>query len=472
STVGIVPPQIYTLLQSDRLFSDILINMTTNNMHGGNGNQYIINATHSRNYYITNYMQGSNPGYEVVNSIELYPAQYGTTAVPNALDNSGVAPSKQLVNSNYLGANAFFNFNTIGAAAINLFSFIKSVSYNSNLNLSFANTTLSSSLVSTTYNALGYNRLILMFRDRFNNTIALPLDLDIAKISTLKLNVTPVVNTINPNKTMLEINGLATYLFNGNTYPINGIPVYLYYDRNINFALHNPNQDTANAILCAFASNTAGIPSNCTIANPINPLQSKNATVKTFATAYNALGDCGPAPNSLLTVESTNCNIYGNDGTKAIPNTCQAAGQYCLPQFSNGTGVCTSQLGLIGSVNTNANGQFSLQTTVCGIGNADILASLYGEPGPEPNTVIQTPISLSANAALTCSNPSGCIKTSVYNYFVSPSSAAQSVPIGEFELSYGAISSILASIIAIAAIAAYAIIARSRKAIYRKKGIK
>ncbi|MDE2022273.1 MAG: hypothetical protein KGI71_05185, partial [Patescibacteria group bacterium] len=49
STVGIVPPQIYTLLQSDRLFSDILINMTTNNMHGGNGNQYIINATHSRN---------------------------------------------------------------------------------------------------------------------------------------------------------------------------------------------------------------------------------------------------------------------------------------------------------------------------------------------------------------------------------------------------------------------------------------
>ncbi len=57
----------------------------------------------------------------------------------------------------------------------------------------------------------GYRRLIFVLRDRFNNTLYVPIDADIANQTVIQLNVTPAVNPLNPNSTTININGYAGY---------------------------------------------------------------------------------------------------------------------------------------------------------------------------------------------------------------------------------------------------------------------
>ena len=157
----------------------------------------------------------------------------------------------------------------------------------------------------------------------------------------------------------------------GNFTPIPNASIYLYYDTNINYAAHDPATDVINAQYCAYSTNSATIPTNCTVATPAstNPTVLTIANEIEYSSSFNSTGLCSHPPNSLLSPINYNCNIYGNDGNATIPQTCPAnpagASQYCLPYFSNGTGICTSQVGLMKIMKTNANGTFSYNTTAC-----------------------------------------------------------------------------------------------------------
>jgi len=467
----ISPQSIYQVV-SNRQFGDAMVNITTNPLHDGNGNQYILNATHQLNYQITTYTQGGSPGYQTISSTPVSPAQYGSDAAVSVLANGNPPATQSFVDNNYLGENTVFSLTPAGSTVVNLFNFYVSEAFTASHNFFMSNTLLSGIAPSApqSYQALGYNRLIYILRDTFNNTFSAPIDADIAQPSIVGLTVTPTVDQFNANKTVLAISGTLTYTVNGNTQPIANNQIYIYYDKNINFANFNPTNPTevAGAQLCAFTVNSPGSPTNpCIPANPIAPTPNKqspqefaNSQQMTFATSYNSMGDCSPPPAALLTPVKYNCNV-NKVNTEGLPNVCPKPAfangptQYCLPQTSDGSGVCTSQMGLMGSpITTAADGSFSFTQTICGIGNAQINATFYGFATPEPTTVLQTPLTLSASPAITCGSAnSNCQTTTVNNYYYAPAHTIQSVPIGLFELSYGDIG-IVVLLISIASVMA------------------
>ncbi|MDE1827850.1 MAG: hypothetical protein KGH65_01680 [Candidatus Micrarchaeota archaeon] len=460
------PQSIYTI-DSNRQFGDAMVNITTNPLHDGTGNQYILNATHQLNYQITTFTQGGSPGYQVIASAPVAPPQYGSSAAASVLSNNPPPATQAFVDKNYLGANTVFSLTQGGSAVVNLFNFYVSQAYTATHDLFMSNTLLYGVSSPSQYQALGYNRLIYILRDTFNNTFSAPIDADIAQPSIVGLTVTPAVDQFNANKTVLTISGALTYTVNGNTQPIANNQIYIYYDKNINFANFNPTvaADVAGAQLCAFTVNSPGLATSpCKPANPLSPQPNKqspndfaNSQQVTFATSYNSMGDCSPPPAALLTPLKYDCNI-NKVNSEGLPNVCQPAfangpTRYCLPYASDGSGICTSQLGLMSSpVVTAADGSFSLTQTVCGTGNAQVNATFFGFAGPEPTTVSQTPLTLASNPSLTCSSPgANCQTTTVTNYYYAPAHAIQSAPIGLFELSYGdiGIAVLLVSIISV-----------------------
>ena len=226
----------------------------------------------------------------------------------------------------------------------------------------------------------------------------------------------------------------------------------MYYDTNLGFQGYNPYVDPANVQLCAFGFG-ASVPKNCQLAIPgwlyggttINP----NAEIPTYHASTGISGSCLAPPNSLLQPIQFNCNIYGTDGKTNIPNTCpiNTGGnkQWCDPIFSNGTGLCTSQLGFIGSATTGANGAFSKTITACGYGYANIKAVFYGAPSaassspgistatPEPIKVTQSPIEYAYNPSY--SGPQDTFYTTDYSW--APAQSSTSFPVGALLLSYG-----------------------------------
>ena len=437
---SVVSPYLSYVVQSSRQLTDLVINLTTNNLHGGDGSQYIINATHQLNYFITTYTQNMNgkqyPGYQLLFPNATNASEYGQQAASTILAGSGKANQAP---ANYAGGNAILSYLPTAPSVLSLFSFIGGLStvdtkinMQSNLQLPGAQA----------YNTLGYNRMVYTFKDAFNNTIAAPLDLDFAYGTSLSINMQASVNSTNANRTLLDISGTLNYLTpNGTSKPLPGAQVYLYYGGNINFGQYNPEVSPALAALCEFGKpGNLQVPANCTLANPLNPATKLNGGIVTFHTDYNAQGDCGPPPQALLANTTTNCNIYGAAG---IPSSCaKGAGgyvQYCVPEFSNGTGACSSQLGLIGTFKTGTSGNFSTQQLACGIGAATVYANFYGLPPPEPVTAKQTPLGLAASPSATCASGSCTASTQVFNYSYFGSQTSQSVQIGLFELAYGSL---------------------------------
>ncbi len=450
---------VYTV-DSNRQFSDVLINMTTNPLHSGIGNQYILNDTHQTDYQVTTYAQGSSPGYQgyqTISSVPANPIQYGTAAAVNTLSNTQPS-SLGFVNQNYLGANTVFSYTPQLSTFVTLFQFYISEAFSGTHNFAMTNTLLQGKGTTSQYQALGYNRLLYIFRDTFNNTFTAPIDADIAEPSAVSYTVTPTVSPTNPNQTILAISGTLTYSQNGNTYPIPNNQIYVYYNHNLNYVNYNPlsgdSQQVINAQLCAGSTIPPSTTSTnaCAQANPLNPSaqQATEAQQVTYAPAFNAMGTCGPAPQALLTPQTYNCNINKLDG---LLQTCPASQykstpQYCMPLTADGSGICTSQVGLIGVTTTDSNGAFSLSTTACGIGSVQLNATYYGFASPEPTTVSQTPLALASAPGTTCATITSCITTQVLNYYYSPFHQVQSVPLGLFELSYGdiGIAVLLASI--------------------------
>lgn len=437
-----ISPQIMLNVQNNRALGSVYVNDT---LSPYTNKQAVINATDQLQYQVVDNKIGGL-SYETIESLPYGPyngVEYSLLSNPTAANaNTGFSYQQKL------------NINSGSPVVVTLFQWYKDIVYNSPLNL-FIN---SSSYKygpgdEFTANLMGYQRLVYVFRDRFNNLIYAPLSVDIANITSVNLNVTPVVDINNANSTTLYINGTAGYYEPlGNFIPLKGGQIYLYYDADINYVRYNVKDgqaNTANALLCAFGGSnqeySSMVPSDCQPSDPIYTGLQDNSGTTTYSPSYNSLGVCGAPPNSLLTAPNLDCNIYGNDGNRQIPSSCSSVvmpdgsveSRYCSPIYGNGTGTCTSQLGLIGTATTNAMGFFSYNTVACGIGGVTVLAKYYGYPGPEPIQARQSFLASSADPA-----SEEYTAFNVLNYYWLPNQTQESVQIGLAELGIGNVGAV------------------------------
>jgi len=460
----IAPRQILFNLFTNRIFGTVY----TNDSLGYQTNKQItVNAIRTIAYTIEINRQGvGNPGsilgypyYESIHPITGSASVAGTSLLPcvGAVCMTQASLSSALSSGLSISGNGDKNTFTYAASntfpnAVTLFNFYQDMVYANDTFLNFTGNGIGTP--GTLTDPYGYHRIVMVFNDRFNNNIYLPLDADIANSTQLGVSVASSVSGSNSNQTALTITGNLNYTppFSTQQIPMNGGTVYLYYDTNLGFQNYGPYSDPANVQLCAFGFG-ANVPQNCQLAIPgwlyggttLNP----NAELPTYHASTSASGSCLAPPNSLLQPVQYNCNIYGSDGKTKISNTCPVNSggnnQWCDPIFSNGTGLCTSQLGLIGSATTNANGAFSKTINACGYGYANIKAVFYGAPSagsgspgistvtPEPIKVTQSPIAYAYNPSY--SGPQDTFYTTDYSW--APAQSTTSFPIGALLLSYG-----------------------------------
>ena len=168
-------------------------------------------------------------GYEIIKTVPIT-QEYGKNAYQ---DISGKI-------ANYASANTGFNLQTSNTIVnfVNLFSFYKELPLLENFS-SFLNSTTYSTSGGYSANLLGYNRILYVYKDRFNNTIVMPLDADFANLTVINMSVTPNVDPNNANQTSISVTGTVGY------YPFFGLVpfkplrqgnIYIYYDANLNYA--------------------------------------------------------------------------------------------------------------------------------------------------------------------------------------------------------------------------------------------
>ena len=453
---NIISPFFIYNVQTDRKFGNIYINATTSPT---SNLQDVINGTHLINFFTKTYSQGAYPGYSTV----------GYSVIPENQICYGVGCVSSLIGNL---ANAFNQPNNFTyteypqPATVTLFDLYKEMVNDNRLT-----ETIKKSTGAGSNSLFGYHRLLFVYNDQFNNKIYMPVDADIANITQVDLNVVPSVNSLNSNQTTLYINGTAGFQpISGNFIPLKGGSIYLYYDTNLNYytLASSPESPSgaAQADICAFGNTING---NCQVANPSLTGDGQWSNVVTYHSSYNALspGTCIPPANSLLQTPKYDCNIYGSfktssGSTVSLPKTGTIDGNtaFCDPYFSNGTGLLTSQMGLIGIATTNSIGNFSLKTTACGTGFAQVTAIYYGAPGNQPAFTFQAALPYSANPN---TNTNYAFSFNQLSYTWAPNNTAESIPIGLLLLNYGNIYEIPA----IAALAAVAVLA-----LLRSKGTK
>ncbi|MGC9099543.1 MAG: hypothetical protein ACP5HW_03280, partial [Candidatus Micrarchaeia archaeon] len=438
-TGAILPKGILFDMLTDRNFTNIYVNVTdSSGLY-----QTIANATKTANFVINIYKQGQYPAFETISSIPESNTLYGSPASNLILENTLVNTPIFSPLSNV--ATGMYYFLNSAPSVVDLFNWYKIDLFTNYLDLYLNQSPLgpvSGSLPA--FNDRGYTRIIYVLNDKFNNTIYVPIDADIANITSINLHIKPVVSPDNVNQTTLYITGNATY-FDGVKYiPLVDNSIYIYFNNNINYVEYNAILYPINAILCAYGN------MNCRLANPAFTDLSSNTNIITYSPQYNSLGMCNPPPSTLFQPPTYNCNIYGNNG---LPQTCSSITtpsgiitQWCIPAFANGTGTCTSQIGLMGIATTNQNGGFSFTANACGIGSASITAAFYGYPYNEPITVNQPYLANSAplvynyyGSPVNTKPPMATFQ--VVNYTWSPNQTTVSpVTLGLAELSYGNIT--------------------------------
>lgn len=453
----ILPPYLRFKVLSDRLFGEIYINQSVapGAPYIQMNNMLVINQSHVYNYKTVNHTIVSVLGgvagiFKTVEAIPINP-------VPT---NPSTVPDLSLLTYYYnklfkLGGSHQLNFtyviNKTGATFPQLYSLYHKESYTYNLTLNM------------TYNdkVLGYNRLIYVFVDRYNNTIYLPLDVDLANITSFSVNNKTIINPNNPNETTVEISGSAGYYINQfSTTPIplpDGSSIYLYYGRNMNYYTANVMNPLSYAIFaeqCAFGNSDMVDNQLCVLANPMNASQITSVSpqgvpyynYKTFNTQYESGTSCANEPQSLLDQGIINsyyeCNIYGNYGKPQVMMNLNGKIEYCVPNFANGTGTFTTQLGLIGIAKTTG-GDFNYTFNTCGTGNAKVIAVYYGAPYPEPMKYEQS----SLGTSMLPLNKAKLLTTEENTYSNSPNETLISFPIGSFVLSMGDMEVLLAVVI-------------------------
>jgi len=463
----ILSKNLITNLITNRNFTNIYVNVTDQSGFY----QTIANGSKTASFTINQSYLGSQPVYETISSVPESGVLFGESAL------STLIPEPYKIFGAALGQGTGYYYQQFNVPSlIHLFNWYKMGLFTDTLDLYLnqsplnpSGTTLYPGAAGPSFNTRGYTRLIYVLNDRFNNTIYLPIDADIANITQIRLNVKSVVDPSNANQTTLYITGNATY-FDGVKYvPLADNSIYIYFNNNINYMQYNALLYPVNAILCAYNSMVSG---PCTLANPAFTSLSQNANVITYYPQYNASGECGPPPTHLYNPPVYNCNIYGN----GLPAACnpivlqsgQEITQWCIPLAYNGIGLCTSQIGLMGIATTDSNGNFSFTANACGIGTASITAEFYGYPYNEPATVTQPYLSNSATLYYDLEGgynvPPSVATFQVLNYTWSPNETTVSpVTLGLSELSYGSINIIwLLGLAAIAIILMY-ITARSKK---------
>ncbi|MGC8669565.1 MAG: hypothetical protein ACP5TL_00205 [Candidatus Micrarchaeia archaeon] len=276
--------------------------------------------------------------------------------------------------------------------------------------------------MSAASNILGFNKLMYVYIDTFDNKINMPFYVDLSNLTEIVMNVSPIVSPTNANQTMMQINGTVLTANPFGISPLSNAPIYLYFDTNINYYNNTfPDLFTyyTHALNCAF-----GIAGDCSYANPLALVtQNKGylqANTTNYAPQYNSTGACPPEPKSLLAsgVEKYNCNIFNANGLFAVNFDANTHSfEYCIPYFDNGTGMFTTQLGLMKIVRTSSNGQFSARIPACGTETVKIIAQYYGNNPPEPEFIKQFGLE--------------------YNYTSSPASVTVDSEIGNFMLSFG-----------------------------------
>ncbi len=429
-------PQVFFNISTDRLLGGIYVNITTSKLAN---KQILLNATQQLNYRINTISIGTDLKLENISSVSVGP-YYGTSYA------AGIS------NPQIQNINTGFNFTPAHAPGssfvdVGLFNIYEQFVWDSPLKL----------YINSTAQGLpyGYQRLIYVLQDRFNNSVYVPIDADIAKFTVINMSVFPTINASNANQTHVVVNGtVGYYKFNttGLTFaPLTNSPLYLYYNNNINYLNYPTTGSTVyQAQLCTFGSQSNKVVRTltCALANPLDSSQQEAAGTSTYAPQYNDSGSCSPPAKSLLPQVNYTCNIYGNNN---LPTTCQSNSQnpeYCQAENVNGDGLCTSQLGLIEVVKTGSSGNFSANFTACGIGTSRIIAQYYGSPSPEPVNAIQAPLGKAANPAVPDTGVQLAVPSTtqvtfpVLNYTWLPNDTARNLQIGLYELAYGNVDAI------------------------------
>jgi len=224
-------------------------------------------------------------------------------------------------------------------------------------------------------NLLGRRQVNVTFVDLFNSTFTLPMKLDFAYSTKINATLNTSVDKNNMNLTHVTIKGnLSELIFDTSKNTINYKPlagkVYVYVDRNINYCNKDcskslAEEDPVEAIKCS-------INGNCLLANPLN--FSKKTSMETAANTINY------KPSDPLEKKNTICNIYGD----TYPSSC-SKGYYCLPNYPNGTGYCSSQIGLVAIIDTNGNFRYDFDIYGFGLGK-QIILEYYGSPSFQQTT--------------------------------------------------------------------------------------
>jgi hypothetical protein len=328
-------------------------------------------------------------------------------------------------------------------------------------------------------NMLGYNRLIYTFIDPFNNIIYAPIDTDLAQTTQITLNPYLTVNILNVNETNVIVYGTATLTNSqGEVQPLAYNDIYIYYDTDLNYydTVNTLTVGTSNyapfsyywdSLMCAFFPGTRPSTS-CQLTDPLDTLFQADNNGETLSNEvsnvmyepnFNSIGQCAMLPPSMLVAANlqTDCNALA-DNTLSVNvvygGAMAGAYQYCLPTHPDGTGIFTSQLGLVNVVQTDGNGDFNVAFDACGNGEETVIAKYFGGPPPQPVTITQNLLTQSAGIDEFLPVPSS--ETSQeYNYIIGPYTTEYQISIGAFALSFGNLDTVavLAFVIAIVALA-------------------
>lgn len=460
---AITLPMLNYNIFTNRIFGEAYVNITVNPTNYGyyqtTSAPMVVNAVQNYNYQVLNYMLNGQVAYSAQQAIPSNP------------------PSNAIVGANCGSAcpqNYYYS-----SSPSRYFSGSGALVYAGGTQINFVTTmSLYDELTQADFMTLdlrnnpqlfGYNRFVYTFVDPFNNIIYAPVDADFAYTTKISMTPTVTVNVLNPNMSTVNVIGTATYTTPAGTDSLSNANIYLYYDTNLNYydtqntPTSNPAGYYQDSLLCAFAPSST----SCQLANPLytavqsQPTGTQESGKATFAANYNSMGQCEPEPASLLAVGNVvpNCNIYGSYGLPAsnpAPNGYRGGTyQYCLPYYQNGNGILTSQLGLLSVATTDASGNFNYQFSVCGSGQNKVIASYYGAPAPQPQTVVQTPVVSSGGAGefspvlSTLAQPQS---TTEFTYNFAPSTASAFVTIGSFALGLGDINALAILLLAVAAV--------------------
>jgi hypothetical protein len=316
--------------------------------------QAVLNATQQLEYFTNIY--GKYGGVYETFTTQQYPGtQYGpalagqnSVATP-ALEAGGSA-SDMPTGPDSIG----FGFENISApVAVPLFDLYKQVIYDSPLNLTLNATayTCTGASCTDTYPLRGYQQLIYVMTDRFNNIAYVPVETDISNPVTINMNVSTDVNQNNPNMTNVNIEGyMGVYSDFGSVFtPLPNNDIYLYFDTDLNYAdvnsLNIPTNGPLHAIECAYSIMDPSNPSSCVQSNPVYTNTGDDrqpyAKLVTYAPSYNGFTStsCSPPTNGLLSQEYFKCNINGNDAGADLldqcPNTGALSAQACTSKYPN-----------------------------------------------------------------------------------------------------------------------------------------